>query len=357
MPRASSASRSLGRASSSTSGNSAPRSRTRDPPRRPFREGETVGAISCSSPSVALRWSRASASRRPGSRSIPGRAWRRTRTSGRPCRTSMPPATSPGTGSSRTAFREGEIAAENATGHEAPMPEAAVPRPIYTDPEIAGVGVAEAEARERHGNENIAVGRFPWVANARAVMSGEAGGWVKTIHETTYGNHRCGHRRRARDGSHRSRCGCTRRRVDDRDDRRWDGSASHSTVKASRSRDRSPSVERSIFRRDGSRTPPGPGRRSFRYPPEVSIYNKRNAAVGYITLKAASRALERRRQRRNGLKLGLYIGLGLVSVGILAAVAVIAVRRQDGAAADEAEEDLRRPTRSARTRARSSAST
>ena len=40
-----------------------------------------------------------------------------------------------------TAFREGEIAAENATGHEAPMPEAAVPRPIYTDPEIAGVGL------------------------------------------------------------------------------------------------------------------------------------------------------------------------------------------------------------------------
>ena len=86
-----------------------------------------------------------------------------------------------------TAFREGEIAAENATGHEAPMPEAAVPRPIYTDPEIAGVGLTEAEARERHGDGNIAVGRFPWVANARAVMSGEAAGWVKTIHETTYG--------------------------------------------------------------------------------------------------------------------------------------------------------------------------
>jgi cytoskeletal protein RodZ len=70
----------------------------------------------------------------------------------------------------------------------------------------------------------------------------------------------------------------------------------------------------------------------------VSIYNKRNAAVGYITLKAASRALKRRRQRRSGLKLGLYIGLGLVSVGILAAVAVIAVRRQNGVAAEEPEE-------------------
>ena len=86
-----------------------------------------------------------------------------------------------------TSFREGEIAAENATGHEAAMPDAAVPRPIYTDPEIAGVGLTESEARERYGDENIAVGRFPWAANARAVMSGETVGWVKSIHETTYG--------------------------------------------------------------------------------------------------------------------------------------------------------------------------
>ena len=86
-----------------------------------------------------------------------------------------------------TAFREGEIAAENATGHEVAMPDTAVPRPIYTDPEIAGVGLTEIEARERYGEENVAVGRFPWAANARAVMSAETAGWVKSIHETTYG--------------------------------------------------------------------------------------------------------------------------------------------------------------------------
>lgn len=86
-----------------------------------------------------------------------------------------------------TGFREGEIAAENATGHDAEMPDGAVPRPIYTDPEIAGVGLTESQARERYGDENVSVGRFPWVANARAVMSGETGGWVKSIHETTYG--------------------------------------------------------------------------------------------------------------------------------------------------------------------------
>jgi dihydrolipoamide dehydrogenase len=85
-----------------------------------------------------------------------------------------------------TAFREGEIAAENAMGHEARLGEPAVPRPIYTDPEIAGVGLTETEAREQHGDD-VAVGVFPWVANARAVMSGTTTGWVKSIHETTYG--------------------------------------------------------------------------------------------------------------------------------------------------------------------------
>jgi dihydrolipoamide dehydrogenase len=85
-----------------------------------------------------------------------------------------------------TAFREGEIAAENAMGHDSALGTPAVPRPIYTDPEIAGVGLTEAQARERYGDA-VAVGMFPWVANARAVMSGTTAGWVKSIHETTYG--------------------------------------------------------------------------------------------------------------------------------------------------------------------------
>src|SRR5688500_12984777 len=85
-----------------------------------------------------------------------------------------------------TAFREGEVAAENACGHEAVVDNRAVPRPIYTDPEIAGVGLTEAEAREQYGDD-VAVGQFPWVANARAVMQNETVGWVKSIHETRYG--------------------------------------------------------------------------------------------------------------------------------------------------------------------------
>jgi len=85
-----------------------------------------------------------------------------------------------------TAFREGEVAAENALGHDAVVDNRGVPRPIYTDPEIASVGLTEAQAREQHGDD-VAVGVFPWVANARAVMQNETAGWVKSIHESRYG--------------------------------------------------------------------------------------------------------------------------------------------------------------------------
>jgi dihydrolipoamide dehydrogenase len=85
-----------------------------------------------------------------------------------------------------TAFREGEVAAENALGHDAVVENRGVPRPIYTDPEIAGVGLTEQEAREQYGDD-VSVGVFPWVANARAVMQNETTGWVKSIHESRYG--------------------------------------------------------------------------------------------------------------------------------------------------------------------------
>jgi hypothetical protein len=62
----------------------------------------------------------------------------------------------------------------------------------------------------------------------------------------------------------------------------------------------------------------------------VSIFTKKNAAVGYITLKAVSRARERRRRKRSGLKFALYLGLGIVSLGVLAGFAVVLLRRQQG---------------------------
>ena len=116
------------------------------------------------------------------------RASRPTSTGARASRTSTPSATAPATGSSRTrrsARARSRPRTPAATRRRSASP--AVPRPIYTDPEIAGVGLTEAQAKERYGDENVAVGRAPWAAIARAVMSGDTTGWVKTIHETTYG--------------------------------------------------------------------------------------------------------------------------------------------------------------------------
>jgi dihydrolipoamide dehydrogenase len=85
-----------------------------------------------------------------------------------------------------TAFREGEVAAENACGNPMEVSNRAVPRPIYTEPEIASVGLTEIEAREIYGDD-VVTGTFPWVANARAVMENEKVGWVKSIHESRHG--------------------------------------------------------------------------------------------------------------------------------------------------------------------------
>jgi hypothetical protein len=55
----------------------------------------------------------------------------------------------------------------------------------------------------------------------------------------------------------------------------------------------------------------------------VKIFNKRNALVGFVTLKWLER--RRRRKQRNALKIA---ALGVVSLGILAGVGAILVKRQ-----------------------------
>jgi dihydrolipoamide dehydrogenase len=77
------------------------------------------------------------------------------------------------------AMMEGEIAAENCTGHDAVMEYHVVPRPIYTFPEIASVGLTEAEARQR--GDDVRAEKFPWVANGKALASDETEGFTKVI--------------------------------------------------------------------------------------------------------------------------------------------------------------------------------
>ncbi len=69
----------------------------------------------------------------------------------------------------------------------------------------------------------------------------------------------------------------------------------------------------------------------------MKIYTRRNALVGYVVLKARKRAIRKRvHRRRNGFKIAAYVGLGLVSAGILAAALAIALRRRQGEAGDGA---------------------
>ncbi len=83
-----------------------------------------------------------------------------------------------------TAFKEGEVAAENIAGHHVEM-SGHVPRCIYTDPEVAAVGLTEAQARETYG-DSVTVGSFPFAAIARAAMYADKTGFVKTIHAGPY---------------------------------------------------------------------------------------------------------------------------------------------------------------------------
>jgi hypothetical protein len=77
----------------------------------------------------------------------------------------------------------------------------------------------------------------------------------------------------------------------------------------------------------------------------VKIFTKRNALVGYLTLKAQSRARRhylRRQKKRSGLKLVTLLVLGILSVGLVIAFAGVLHRRsRDGEpleAADVADE-------------------
>ncbi len=57
---------------------------------------------------------------------------------------------------------------------------AALPRVTYTDPEIAQVGLTEAEARAA-GHNDITILRFPWAENDRLAAEGRAEGLVKLV--------------------------------------------------------------------------------------------------------------------------------------------------------------------------------
>ena len=82
------------------------------------------------------------------------------------------------------AFHEGTIAALHSGGQEVKANYRAIPRCIYTSPEIAGVGLTEKQARAQYGD--IRVGEFPFTANGKALILNEPIGKVKVIVEPQY---------------------------------------------------------------------------------------------------------------------------------------------------------------------------
>jgi len=78
------------------------------------------------------------------------------------------------------AMHEGLIAGENATGGDAEMSYTAVPRCVFTAPEIAFVGVDEEEA-EKQGIEPRTV-LYPMRINCRALTLGENRGMIKLVY-------------------------------------------------------------------------------------------------------------------------------------------------------------------------------
>lgn len=77
------------------------------------------------------------------------------------------------------ASKEGIVAAEVIAGHKAEMDFYAMPAVVFTDPEIASVGMTEKEAIDK--GHKVKTGKFPFAALGKALASGESEGFVKVI--------------------------------------------------------------------------------------------------------------------------------------------------------------------------------
>jgi dihydrolipoamide dehydrogenase len=78
------------------------------------------------------------------------------------------------------ASTQGEVAVDTILGEDATMDYDVVPNVVYTHPELASVGLTEAQAKEKHG-DTVKAARFPWGASGRAVALGEPAGVTKIV--------------------------------------------------------------------------------------------------------------------------------------------------------------------------------
>lgn len=76
-------------------------------------------------------------------------------------------------------YREGKVAGEVAAGEPSAFDNQYIPKVIYTDPEVAVVGMNEEDARKEF--DEIKVGRFKMSASGRALTTNQESGFVKVI--------------------------------------------------------------------------------------------------------------------------------------------------------------------------------
>jgi dihydrolipoamide dehydrogenase len=77
------------------------------------------------------------------------------------------------------ATHEGKVAAEVCAGEKSAFDARVIPSVAYTDPEIAWVGVTEAEAGS--AGMDYGVGKFPWAASGRALGIDRTEGFTKLL--------------------------------------------------------------------------------------------------------------------------------------------------------------------------------
>lgn len=77
------------------------------------------------------------------------------------------------------AYREGRVAAAVVAGENEAFDNQYIPKAMYTDPEVATVGLSPDEAEEKYGS--ILVGRFPFSASGRALTVNKDEGFVRVV--------------------------------------------------------------------------------------------------------------------------------------------------------------------------------
>ncbi len=77
------------------------------------------------------------------------------------------------------ASKEGIVAVENALGNKTTVNYQAVPRCVYTEPEVAAVGLTEKEAQAKGIKSKV--GKFPMAGIGKALVIGKTQGFVKVI--------------------------------------------------------------------------------------------------------------------------------------------------------------------------------